>query len=440
MMKFKKQLALLVLLIAAALAAAIAAYSLPDEEADESANESMLTNINAGEVQAVVLNNSYGSRAFINTPSGIVTDDDSDIYAQDKLINLVYTLTHITSERDVELKNEDGCGFDNPAASVSILLEDETIHLTLGRRSPLAELYYLKINESGKTGLISEDTAKLMLQSFDDLRELSLFPDINSGNLSKLSEIKISTATESMTLMQLKTDTSSTFFGLIEPVTAVLNWENVYRKVISPLYTLMPEHFVSDNRPLSDFGLDEPEYVLELVIDGKKYRCGFSAKDPDTYYCANLDNSLVSEIGREQLVFLSYSYIDLIADSVYNKSAADVSRLSARYDGGSTSIEISGEGDMLSADAQGVQLDNTATVELFRIIGNIPPAGRLKGDEETGQSVLTLFFTLRDGSEDILEFMPVSDRQCAVYINGSAEFTTYLTSVRDIINALKALK
>ncbi len=348
-------------------------------------------------------------------------------------------MTHIASERDIELTGEDDLGLNEPLASVSILLADSTAHLTLGRKSPLAELYYLKNEESGRAGLISEDIAKLMTGSFDDLRELSLFPEISSGNLSKLSEIKLSSASESMTLMQVQTDTSSTFFGLTEPVTAVLNWENVYRKLLSPLYTLEPEHFVSDGRSLSDYGLDEPEYTLELTIDGKRYRCGFSAKDPDTYYCANLDTELVSEISSEQAAFLSCSYVDLIGNSVYNKSAADVERLSAKYDGGSISIEVRGEGDGLSSKVGGVQHDSTDTVEIFRTAGNVPPAGRLNGDEDVGQTVLTLSYTLRDGSEDILEFMPVSDRQCAVYINGSAEFTTYLSSVRDIINAFKAL-
>jgi len=47
---------------------------------------------------------------------------------------------------------------------------------------------------------------------------------------------------------------------------------------------------------------------------------------------------------------------------------------------------------------------------------------------------------MRDGSEDILEFMPISDRQCAVFINGSAEFATYLTSAEDIIRAFDKLK
>ena len=279
-----------------------------------------------------------------------------------------------------------------------------------------------------------------MTQPADDLRDLTLFPAISSENLAQLQQIRIGSGDSSMLLCQVQTDTLSTFFGLVEPVVAVLNWENVYRQVLSAVFTLTPDHYVSDSRPLSDFGLDAPEYTLELLIDGQTYRCGFSAKDPDTYYCANLDTSLICEIKREKIDFLSVNYIDLIGNSVYNRSAADVSRLSAKYSGGSVSLEITGEGESLTASTGTQQFDSAETVELFRSIGTIPMAAELSGTEETQSPVLTLCYTMRDGSEDILEFMPISDRQCAVFINGSAEFATYLTSAEDIIRAFDKLK
>ena len=48
-------------------------------------------------------------------------------------------------------------------------------------------------------------------------------------------------------------------------------------------------------------------------------------------------------------------------------------------------------------------------------------------------------FEKRDGTTDILEFRPVNDRQCAVFINGRADFATYTTVVRDIISVWEKL-
>ena len=431
MTKLNKQIAVLALLLALMAVATIIAYQLPDAEVRQAQEQEKAVQINSGDVQALVLSNSSGTSAFLNTPMGVIADgDDAGLYSQQKLINLVYGLTHIDADMEINEPEADSFGFDTPAAQVSILLDNSTVRLTLGRRSPVAEEYYL----------VSAEAAELMTQPADDLRDLALFPAISSENLAQLQQIRISSGDSSMLLCQVQTDTLSTFFGLVEPVVAVLNWENVYRQVLSAVFTLTPDHYVSDSRPLSDFGLDAPEYTLELLIDGQTYRCGFSAKDPDTYYCANLDKSLVCEIKREKIDFLSVNYIDLIGSSVYNRSAADVSRLSAKYSGGSVSLEITGEGESLTASTGTQQLDSAETVELFRSIGTIPMAAELSGTEETQSPVLTLCYTMRDGSEDILEFMPISDRQCAVFINGSAEFATYLTSAEDIIRAFDKLK
>ena len=104
------------------------------------------------------------------------------------------------------------------------------------------------------------------------------------------------------------------------------------------------------------------------------------------------------------------------------------------------SLEITGEGESLTASTGTQQLDSAETVELFPQHRHNSNGGRLSGTEETQSPVLTLCYTMRDGSEDILEFMPISDRQCAVFINGSAEFATYLTSAEDIIRAFDKLK
>lgn len=441
MTKLNKQIMILALLLALAAVVTVIAYRLPDAEERQEQEREWAVQINSGDVQALVLSNGSGTSAFLNTPMGIIVDGtDAGLYSQQKLISLIYGLTHIDADREINETEADGFGFDKPAAQASILLDDGTVRLTLGRKSPIAEDYYLKNEDSGRVYLVSAETAELMTRPADDLRELAMFPAINSENLALLQQIRISSGSGSMLLCQVQTDTLSTFFGLAEPVTAVLNWENVYRQVLSALFALTPDHYVSDSRPLSDFGLDSPEYTLELLIDGQTYRCGFSAKDPDTYYCAELNGSLVSEIKREKTEFLSVSYIDLIGSSVYNRSAADVSRLSAKYNGGSLSLEITGEGETLTAGTGARQLDSAETVELFRSIGTIPMAAELSGTEETQPAVLTLCYTMRDGGEDILEFMPISDRQCAVFINGSAEFATYLTSVEDIVRAFDKLK
>ena len=204
MTKLNKQIAVLALLLALMAVATIIAYRLPDAEERQAQEQEKAVQINSGDVQAVVLSNSSGTAAFLNTPMGVIADgDDAGLYSQQKLISLVYGLTHIDADMEIAEPDADSFGFDTPAAQVSILLDNSTVRLTLGRRSPVAEEYYLKNEDSGKVYLVSAEAAELMTQPADDLRNLALFPAISSENLAQLQQIRISSGDSSMLLCQI---------------------------------------------------------------------------------------------------------------------------------------------------------------------------------------------------------------------------------------------
>ena len=76
MRKINKHITRLVLLLLSATAVVIAAYRLPEKAGQEETDKEMLIQINSGDVQAVVVSNDNGGKAFINTPAGVVVDED----------------------------------------------------------------------------------------------------------------------------------------------------------------------------------------------------------------------------------------------------------------------------------------------------------------------------------------------------------------------------
>ena len=64
----------------------------------------------------------------------------------------------------------------------------------------------------------------------------------------------------------------------------------------------------------------------------------------------------------------------------------------------------------------------------------LPPAQALEeGAAVAGEPVLRLGIVLRDGTTDELALIPVSERRCAVMINGEVHMTTYTSTVEEII-------
>ena len=436
----RRQIRILALCLAAAAVCAIVLALMRGGGEEEAEEPPRVTDIPAGEVQGLVLKNGSGTIGLLNLPSGVEVDgQDTSLYDQGKLIRLFYAASHLTASGTVEGETAE-YGLDSPAAQVSLLTDGGTVRLSLGRRCPVSSEYYLRREGEDAVYRVPEETAGLLLQGVSDLRDLALYPPLTEETIGGLTRIALTNGGGTMELRQLQTDTISSFYGLTAPVTAPLNWMDVNELLLTPLRELTPDRFVSEGVPLSQYGLDSPDAVLELEISGRTYRCGFAPKDQDTWYCADLDGTLVREVNGEQAAFLETTFMDLIGNSIYTRSAADIARLTARYGREQVTLEISGEAEFLTASLPGRQLDSRETVAFYSQVDAIPAAGLLTGEESIqGSPMLTLAYTLRDGGEDLLEFYPVTDRRCAVVLNGEAEFTTYTTVVNDLIDAYRRL-
>lgn len=432
-MQQRKQLTILLVLAAvSAICAALLWGTMPRTEEEEQPTVSV-TDYSVGDVQAVLLINEMGTMGLINTADGVVVDGaDSSVYSQQKLKMLIYAAAHMDAERIVSKGAGEDFGLEAPAAQVSLLLRDKTIRLKLGRQNPLTGEYYIE-EEGGATYLVKEESAKVLLQTLDDLRELAPYPGITAENISSVSRITVTNGNGSFALELLP----SGFYAMTQPVQTELNWERVSQYVLNPLRQLVPERFVSEGTPLSEYGLDSPECTVELTMDGKTWRCGFVQKGPETWYCANLDGTLVSELETSALSFASVDYLQLIGNTIFSKSIADLQRIGVKYNNKQFSVTISGEGSTLSSVIGNRQFDDQETVAFYRNISSVPAVGRFEESADVEPvPMLTLTMTSRNGTEDILEFHPVSERQCAVYQNGVANFTTYRTVVSDMIAAL----
>ena len=386
------------------------------------------------DVQATILKNESGTISLYNLPTGIIVEENnSDDFSQKKLATLVYNLAHMQAVNTVATVDDDRYGFEMPSAQASLLLPDTTVRLTLGRKSSIGDMYYLKSNQSEMVYLISSDNASVLLQGIHDFQDLRLYPNINPTSENGLKAIMLEHSGEVIELGRLNTDTTSSFFGMVRPVVSVLDWERVYRSMLAPLAAFEPKRFVSQGEDLGLFCLDEPEYVLTLLIDDMSYKCLFSHKDPNTYYCTLLGSDIVCEADVESTTFLQIDYMDLIGNSIYTRSVADLSGLGASFDDRHIVLDIYGEGDTLTASSPTHQFDKEEILAFYKKADSIPVSCRLNGDEAFSDfPELVLSFALRSGGEDILEFYSISDRQYAVCINGRAEFATYASVVDEL--------
>lgn len=441
-MKQRAQMKILLALLVLSMGLALWLWRSGGSEAAPAEQETVsVTNVPVSELQAAVLSNRSGVIGLMNTPEGVIVDGgEQALYSQSKLKALVYTLAHIPAQRVITAGAGDDFGLEDPQGQAVLLLPDSTLRLRLGRENPLTGEFYLQDEGSSAIYLVETAVAEQILQPVDDLRELSMFPVLDTQTMGKVSQVSISYGGAKIVLEKQAGGTVSNFFHLAAPVMAELDWEKVDTLILNPLRQLAPAHFVSDDVPLSVYGLDMPEALLELTVDGTVYRCGFSRKDENSWYCANLEGSTVSEVDDGAVSFLKTEFLDLIGNNIYSKSLADLVRIGVKYNGTQYALTVAGEGEHLTASLGDRQLDAQEALEFYRKIDTFPAASVLDGSEEIeAEPILTVAYTLRDGQEDILEFHPVSQRQCAVFVNGAADFSTYTSVITDYMAAFDAL-
>lgn len=418
-------------------------FSVPQGHTSPSvpADSATVTDISVATIAGVALRNPSGSVGMMVAPEGItLVDAPQGNYSSEKLKGFVYYFSHLKAQKVIEPNSSlSEYGLDNSESSLSLLLSDGSkMRLYLGKANPVDGTYYLLKEGDSKVYIVEAAAAAMMSQRIDDFRSMELFPLVNDATRSNLTEITIGHGDDSYALKRREDGGTGDFYDLASPVEATLDWQLVEEHILLPLEGLVPDSFVSAGRPLSEFGLDAPEYTVTLVIGGQSYTAGFVQNDNQSYYCADLSGKQVFLISAEKSAFLSNSYTSLLGGSIYTRNVTEIADLAVSGKGLQYHLALSGEAEFLKGDANGKLLDYIAVTTFYQEISQIPIAKELSGEETiAGDPVLTMTVKLRSGGLDVLDFIPISDRQCAVSVNGQAHFTTYLSVTDDILKSFQ---
>lgn len=423
---------------AALLLLAATAFLLLAEKASVSdpAREGDVTNFQTGDVQAVVVQNSHGKLGLYNLPGGVKAEEKAARdYSQEKLRKLVYAAAHLSAVRAFPEVGGQDYGFSEPAAKISLLTEKETLRLKIGRECPLSDGYYLKREESGTVYVLAAEDASPFLAPKEDFFDLSIFPE-SDEEIERLREITLSREGAAFSLR-----CGDEGFFLTEPAYARLSREAVGRYLLNPLKEFYVDRYAGEETELERFGLDKPDCALRLKTDREEWSCIFKKRPDGSWYCANTAGSAVGIVKEETAAFLLTEFSDLMEGSIYSRGLADLTEFSAHFGDHHMRLRILGEGEELILKGPNRECGLDEALQFYHRIKKIPPSGYVKSHAEiSSERMLTMTFCLRGGGEDILEFYPSDERNCAVAVNGKAEFTTYTSVVRDMIRALEELE
>ena len=432
----------LALLLGAALAVLCARRPQAEmaEPPVQAAKQVMITDMNVGSLAAAALSNASGSAALMVDGGRIVLLDapQGAEMSDQNLKAFLYLMAHMPAVRTLgTIADPAEFGFDSYTAAVALLgLDGSRTRLFLGSEAPFDAGWYLMREGDDTLYLVDEWTAQMMQYGVNDFRQLDIFPQVSADSLSSLSRMTLISGGQTLDIHGLTQD-GAVYFYMARPYDTLLSWEKVLNTLIVPLSSLDKAAYVSGDVSPAKYGLYDPEAIrLTTLVQGRETTLLFAPADETHLYCARKGADDVVLVRRADAAFLETQASDLLAATLYTRSAADVDSIRVKAQGAEGEMILSGAGMMLRGMIDSRTLDQAQTVDLYKRLTMLPPAQAIEaGQEIAGEPLLELTIVLKDGATDRIACIPLTDRRCAVMINGEAAFATYTATVQEIIRA-----
>ncbi len=418
-------------------------FSRPAEE--EWQEEAMVTDFHMGTVAGAALVNEKGGVALMLQDGEIEILDapqDMEFSASDRKAFL-YRMAHIPVKENLgKVQEREAYGLDHPSARLTLFLTDGSrIVLQLGDQTPLEDGWYLRREDEEDLYLVDPATARMMGYSLDDFRKIDVLPEISPKSLEGLTRLRLEGSRETVEIRGEKQGGEVRFF-LVSPFEAALGWQPIAEKLLAPLGSLERLEVAGDisAKELWESRREEG-YRLTLELEGEERTLFFVPEEGERFYCGNPANGQVILLDGEGVrALFALSAAELMGATLYPANAADMEQVTIAFEGLEESLELTGQGELLRGYLEGRELSQAEVLALFQALTMIPPAEPLEGDAELlEEPILTLHFQRKAGSEDVLELIPISQRRCAVRVNGSASMSTYRATIEEIIRVVKGL-
>jgi len=409
----------------------------PAEQTEE-AQTVMITDESVGSLAALALSSGGVSTALMVSGDQIILlDAPAGAAISDQLLKaFAYRMAHMPAERVLgTIGDPSEYGFDQYTAAVALLGADGSrIRLYLGSEAPFDAGWYLMRENDDSLYLVDEMTAQMMRYTMDDFRQLDLFPAISAGGLASVNRVMLASGGETMDIYGLVNE-GAVYFYMAQPYDCLLSWERVANALVSPLAALNKAAYVSGDVSPAKYGLYGPNAIrLTTMIGGQESTLLFAPADDAHYYCAKKGANDVVLVRREDAAFLLTQATDLMDATLYTRSAADVDVVRVFTDDFSGEMTMSGAGMMLRAQIGARTLSQADTVDLYGRLTMLPPAQALDAAQSiSGEPMIEMHIGLKDGTTDRIALIPVSERRCAVVINGEAAFATYTAAAEEIV-------
>ncbi len=376
--------------------------------------------------------------------------------------SIISAVADIVAAREIDTKTPSECGFDSPKYTISVSQNDgEPYTVLVGNPSPDGLGSYMMVD--GKDTIYVAADAEFVDLDFEllDLSDktsipITKFPSdttnnkIADGTYAFFDSLTLSGANfpETLTIVNNKEESASAEllpYLVTTPTTRYANHENLNSLVaLFSAESAVAGNYALDvtDETIKLFGLDKPDVVVTMTIDGTPRT--FKFKQIDSEYSAVIydDAPMIRKIITSNHAFLSFKAQDLYFKNLFMNSINDIKKLKFNDAQDDVNFDISyQEKDskkVYTIIANGKEIVAQNFQDFYADFVGIQ-CSNFATENVTAQPDGTITFVFYDDSELVVDFYRINDTEYQYAIDGNAMGRITASEYNKMINNIRKI-
>lgn len=329
-------------------------------------------------------------------------------------------------------------GLDNPKSKISVTAKGSVKTFYCGNATPIGDGYYFKDADSDTIYTIYADTYESLFAPKQSYRDIT-FIKVNTSSVSKIT---IKKSADAISINQLEKPIEMNGYSIAgwemtKPSYNILDDTRVKNLVLDKVSRISVISVMDDDKNYASYGLNNPYATVTLTdAEGTSQTIKISPSDDGNYYASTNGESSVYLIGGEAMSFVDVDAFDLVSKFAHLCSIDDVSEIVVTSKNEKYTMSISsGEENVYKLNGKNIS-ENIFSEEIYQKIVGLICIDFCKDASYSAPDV-TVEYTLNDKSKVKLEFVNYSDRNYAVFKNGTCTMQILKKEVNGMLDAIK---
>ncbi len=391
-------------------------------------------------------------------------------YSDSRLRSLLYTVSSVMATSLIEEDPKDlaDYGLDEPQFTLTVRFTDgDSVTVSLGNQTPVQNYYYAVSDRENTVYTIGGYLTGLMTRKPYEYRDVDTFPSYKEKEdiYTSIDHFRLTQRDGTPIEIFLDKDFSmegniaSSNYMMTQPLVSPCTADTV-EALLDVLATNTMEAILGDitKDQLAEYGLDRPARLyledilgnkLELVIGSvNEGRCVAAiARQYEALLAGETDYLTLISYTEENFDWLTLNYMSLQIRTPWIVGIRDAASVTYDFDGDVYEMELYEYDDVTGSGLpvvrtcshiNGKDINETNTKRIYNRTLNFRQVGSLPEGAEYEESYSnSIIIRLKDGSQRVMTFHRMNERQYACALDGTVEYYIYAGNLSNLRTALE---